>query len=200
MAVRCGQVRSHVVPDAPEPPNGFVQYPLFAADIHHMIRCGVVLRPEVRYNLPAAAPHRPTRAVNVFFRFVFVLRAPPCSLLLWIRRPAPPQNAACYWHHLLVLWSLPLPWCVLVTFRLAMGPCGQPVCSPLQAREVWLEGVPAVGYAVVGRTYYFGGVEVQGISCGLSSIHVRRCDQLTPCSAGALSVLRRATARAGGQK
>jgi hypothetical protein len=73
------QVRAHVGPILPEPEGGYMEYPLFASDVHHMIRCGVVLRPEVWSRLP---------------RFSFSARVPRCTLTLFPQYAAADPSAA----------------------------------------------------------------------------------------------------------
>jgi hypothetical protein len=40
-------VRAPLPPAPAEPENGFFEYPLFKEDVHYMIRCSALLKPEV---------------------------------------------------------------------------------------------------------------------------------------------------------
>jgi hypothetical protein len=43
----CVQVRTRPPPPPEEPDSGFFEYPIFKEDVHYMIRCSALLKPEV---------------------------------------------------------------------------------------------------------------------------------------------------------
>jgi hypothetical protein len=138
---------------APGPPSQLgvsgAAYPLFRADVGRMVMCALVPADAV----PPATLHplSLTRGLS----FGAGLGAPAAaggsqrrrsfmvSMGLSSRRPSKAGDAG----EATAAAALP---------SLAVGPVE---AAPPKAREIWIEGVPAVGNLLVGNVYYYGGYE-----------------------------------------